>query len=142
MEKLQQVQRYSEQPDTQNIDESEKEERNKRIKKEMSKLSKIFKDADVDEDKRRYLANAISNLAFMSVLLEDLQQDILDKGYIEHYKNGENQYGTKDSTAVKIYNVTLRNFNALIKTLAAFLPTAEDNNDGQDALAQFLMGKS
>ena len=139
---MQQVQRYSEQPDTQNIDESEKEERNKRIKKEMRKLIKIFKDADVDEDKRRYLANAISNLAFMSVLLEDLQQDILEKGYTEHYKNGENQYGTKDSTAVKIYNVTLRNFNALIKTLAAFLPKAEDNNDGQDALAQFLMGKS
>ena len=139
---MQQVQRYSEQPDTKETDESMKEERNKRIKKEMNKLTKIFKDAEVDEDKRRYLSTAISNLAFMSVLLEDLQKDILDKGYIEHYKNGENQYGTKDSTAVKIYNVTLRNFNALIKTLAAFLPKVEDSNDGQDALAQFLMGKS
>ena len=138
---MQQVQRYVEQPDTKEADESTKEERNKRIKKEMNKLTKIFKDAEVDEDKRRYLSTAISNLAFMSVLLEDLQKDILDKGYIEHYKNGENQYGTKDSTAVKIYNVTLRNFNALIKTLAAFLPKVEDNNDGQDALAQFLMGK-
>ena len=138
---MQQVQRYVEQPDTKEADESTKEERNKRIKKEMNKLTKIFKDAEVDEDKRRYLSTAISNLAFMSVLLEDLQKDILEKGYIEHYKNGENQYGTKDSTAVKIYNVTLRNFNALIKTLAAFLPKVEDNNDGQDALAQFLMGK-
>ena len=138
---MQQVQRYVEQPDTKEADESTKEERNKRIKKEMNKLTKIFKDTEVDEDKRRYLSAAISNLAFMSVLLEDLQKDILEKGYIEHYKNGENQYGTKDSTAVKIYNVTLRNFNALIKTLAAFLPKVEDNNDGQDALAQFLMGK-
>ena len=117
-----------------------KTEKEKRIKREKNKLKKIFQEVSSDETTRKYLENAIGNAAFIAVLLEDLREDILENGWTEEYKNGENQYGKKDSVAVKTYNVVIRNYTTLIKTLANFLPASNSEN-GEDKLAQFLMGK-
>lgn len=97
--------------------------KDKRIKKEISKFKKILK--NLDEDKKKILEKLIENVAFMAVTLEELQEQIKEKGCIEKYKNGENQYGYKESTESKVYNSTIKNYNTCIRQLLDQLPKNE-----------------
>lgn len=109
--------------------------KDKRIKKEISKFRKIFK--NLDEDKKKILEKLIENVAFMSVTLEDLQESIKEKGCIEEYKNGENQFGYKESTESKVYNSTIKNYNTCIRQLIDQLPKNE-NTPPEDDFGAFL----
>ena len=113
-------------------------DKNKRIKKEITKLNKIFK--DIEEDRKKAVQKLIENVAFMAATLEDLQNEINEKGFIETYKNGENQFGTKESSAIKIYNSLIRNYNVSLKQLLDQLP--DDNLQPQaDDFDEFLKQK-
>ena len=117
----------------------EKLEKDKRIKAEVTRLRKLFKFYDVDDTTTKVLDKAINSVGFMSILLEDLQEDIKANGYKEKYQNGENQMGWKDSVAVRTYNNTIKSYNTLIKTLQGFLPKADGKKSNGDAFAGFLM---
>ena len=95
-------------------------DKDKRIKKEIAKYKKIFK--DVDEDRKKAVEKLIENVAFMATTLEDLQDSINEKGCIEEYQNGENQYGYKESSEIKVYNSLIRNYNTSVKQLLDQLP--------------------
>ena len=97
-----------------------KKEKDKLIKKEIARLKKIFK--DLDEDKMNTAISLIKNAAFMYVTLEDLQETINSDGAISEYQNGQNQWGTKKSPEVEIYNVMIKNHMAIIKQLSDLLP--------------------
>jgi len=92
----------------------------KRIKKEIAKYNKIFK--DLDEDRKKAVQKLIENVAFMAITLEDLQQSINEKGFVEAYQNGNNQHGYKESSAVKVYNSMIKNYNTSIKQLLDQMP--------------------
>ena len=116
------------------------EEKDKKIKLEMKRLKKLFADNDVDEQTCKVLEKTISNVSFMAIMLEDLQSEINERGYIEEYKNGKDQHCFKDSAAVRTYNNTIKSYTVLLKTLASFLP----NNSAKKAatganLGTFLM---
>lgn len=61
---------------------AEKKELSKddKIKKEMNKLKRIFK--DIRKDRKSLCENLIKNAAFMSVTLEELQEDINNRGTV------------------------------------------------------------
>lgn len=59
----------------------------------------------------------VRNIAFMSVTLEDLANDIAINGVKEKYMNGANQYGYKDRTEVKTYNNMFKNYQSSLKQL-------------------------
>ena len=108
------------------------EEKGKLIKKEMLRLKKIFK--NLEKDKWDTALSLIKNAAFMTITLEDLQETINREGAVSEYQNGENQWGTKKSPEVEIYNTMIKNHMAIIKQLADLLPKdlPKDQEDGFD----------
>ena len=107
------------------------EERELRIKQEKDKLKRQF--SKIDKKKKTLVQRLIENAAFMAVTLEDLQQEINEKGCISEYKNGENQYGTKKAPEVEVYNTMVKNYAAVIRQLTDLLPEGgEVIDDGFD----------
>lgn len=95
-------------------------EKIKLIKTEKEKFSSIIE--VLDSNKQKIAANLIDNIAFVSVTLKDLRDHINAKGIKEEYKNGENQFGFKESVEVKNYNALLKNYLSCIKQLNDMLP--------------------
>src|SRR5690554_742571 len=97
-----------------------KEEKDKLIKKEIRRLKRIFK--DLEKDKMDTAISLINNAAFMTITLMDLQETINQDGSVSTYQNGENQWGTKKSPEVDIYNTMIKNHMNIIKQLTDLLP--------------------
>ena len=114
-------------------------ETDKAIKKEQRKLKKIF--AELPQEKMETLNNLIENVAFMSVTLQDLQQIIKANGAVEKYQNGANQWGYKPSSAIQVYNATMKTYNTSLKLLLNELPAGECKQSAKDELANFLLNK-
>ena len=91
-----------------------------RIKEKIRKLKAIYK--DLDKNKLQAVDSLIRTAAFIIVSLEDLQETINVEGYVDEYKNGENQYGTKQSEAVKTHLAMTKNLTVIIKQLADIAP--------------------
>lgn len=104
--------------------------------KQLRRLEKIFR--DIREDKKETVRNLIENAAFMEIQLADLQKEIAEKGPVSEYKNGENQWGTKKSPEVEIYNTMIKNYMAVVRQLLELLP--EGGADEKDELMSFIGG--
>jgi len=102
------------------------------IKKEIKKISILFK--DLDKNVKKTVESLIQNAAFMAVTLRDLQSTLNENGMITEYQNGENQWGTKKSPEVEIYNAMVKNYITAMKSLNDFLPKEKEVNvsDGFD----------
>jgi hypothetical protein len=107
----------------------------KRVKREIKKLKKIYE--DIPAEQAKLVLRLIENAGFMAVLLEDLQNDIKANGYKEEYKNGANQFGFKRSISADLYQVTIKNYSAIIRQLNDLLPSeAFEVDDGFDAFVR------
>lgn len=117
-----------------NIDISKEE----RISLEIKKLNRLFTKIDVKTKKAvQYL---IKNAAFMAITLEDLQETINTNGIVSEYQNGENQWGTKKSPEVEIYNTMIKNYASVVKQLTDLLPK-QDKPVEDDGFDEFVKGK-
>ena len=94
--------------------------KDQKIKNEYKRLKRIYK--DLDKNKLQAVDSLIKNAAWMSVTLEELQETINDEGYTEEYKNGENQYGRKQSEEVKTHIAMTKNQASIMKVLADLTP--------------------
>lgn len=91
----------------------------------------------VDKDKIKMVEKLIQNVAFMSVALDELKEDIKLYGVKEPYMNGSNQFGFKESIESKTYNTMLKNYMNAVKQLVELLPEKEKKNEGE-ALLKFI----
>ncbi|MBC2722332.1 hypothetical protein [Desulfosporosinus sp.] len=91
-----------------------------RIKKEIQRLKRLFK--NMPKETMNRVLSLITNAAFMTITLEDLQETINREGTVSEYKNGENQFGTKKSPEVEIYNTMVKNHMSIIKQLTDLTP--------------------
>lgn len=114
-------------------------EKNNKIKKEKQMLEKIFK--KIDKNKHKIVEKLIDNVAFMSITLDDLKEDMKINGIKEEYMNGKNQFGFKESVESKTYNNMFKNYMSAIKQLIDLLPADERNNAGEDLLKFIVSGK-
>lgn len=106
--------------------EVEKEE--KKILKTLDRLSKEQIEANKD---------FIHQLAFQSVTLKNLADDIAKNGVKEKYYNGANQWGYKDRTEVKTYNNMFKNYQSAVKQLNELIANTIGNyNDGFDSFGE------
>lgn len=110
----------------------------KKIKAEFNKLKRLFK--EMDKDTMTTVISLIRNAAFMIVTLEDLQETINIIGPVSEYQNGENQFGTKKSPEVEIYNTMIKNHMTIIKQLSDLLPKPAPPIVGDD-LEKFIGAK-
>lgn len=110
----------------------------KQVKKERSRIRRLFFDESkklvIDKNKFEAIQGLISQAAFMGVMLDDLILQMYTIGVTETYKNGANQYGTKESTQSKSYNAMVKNYVTVIRTIADLTPEQEI----KDELMEFL----
>ena len=94
-----------------------------RIRKERERLSEIFK--DLEENKLKTCRALIDRAAFITVSLEDLEEQLNETGWIEYYQNGENQSGMKKAAAADVHISLTKNLNAIVKQLLELVPPAQ-----------------
>ena len=94
-----------------------------RIRKEKERLGEIFK--DLDENKLKTCRALIDRAAFITVSLEDLEEQLNETGWVEEYQNGENQSGMKKAAAADVHISLTKNLNAIIKQLLDMVPPAQ-----------------
>ena len=111
-------------------------DKEKRIKREMTRLNGLFK--KLDPKRKKAVESLIKNAAFMAVTLEDLQNEINENGVTEEYKNGENQFGRKKSSAVEVYNTMIKNQVSVISQLSSMLPKDDPNPTKDDGFDEFV----
>lgn len=95
-------------------------EKQRRIKKEVTRLRKVFK--DIDENKKKLVFATIDDVAFMTITMQDLREKIVRTGTTVKYKNGENQYGTKQSPDAQLYLQMSQKQTQAMKILVDCLP--------------------
>lgn len=111
-----------------------------RIKKEIKRLKKIFN--KLDDDIKKVTQSLIENAAFMSVTLEDLQEVINAEGVISEYQNGANQWGTKKSPEVEVYNTMIKHYMNIIKQLTDLLPKEVEVVEEDDGFEDFINSRT
>lgn len=101
----------------------------KRIEERKQVFLGVF--SSMDADRLKAIQPLIDNVCFMSVVLEDLSKEILEKGVTDKYQNGANQYGIKKSAEVETYNVMVKNFSTLMKQIIDALATLLPNDTAE-----------
>lgn len=96
-------------------------------KKELGRFALTYNAAPKE---RQFLClQLVLNAVFMEEQLTKLQGEIREKGVVSEYKNGENQYGTRKSPEVDVYNAMIKNYTSVIKQLGELLPDAPAADD-------------
>lgn len=99
---------------------TKKLEKEKEIKQEINRINGFLK--EIEPKVKKGVKSLIDNVAYMAVTLRELRDDINQEGLITEYQNGENQFGTKKSPKVEIYNTMVKNYTSSFKTLLDLLP--------------------
>lgn len=88
-------------------------------------------------DERRIVAESlVDELTFMAETLDKLKDTVREKGVVEEFKNGKQEF-LRESPALKAYNTTIQRYGGLYKQLVDMLPKqAQDNADS--ALYEFV----
>lgn len=107
-----------------------------KVKAEKKKLLKFL--SALDENSLKISDSLIENVAFMSVTLSSLMETIKENGIKEEYKNGENQFGYKESVEIKIYNTMQKNYQSAMKLLLDMLTKSGLNNDDKEELKKYF----
>lgn len=102
---------------------SAEEKRRKAIRNEVKRLTLTFK--DIPSEKRRLVKATIEDAAFLTISMQELRDQIAREGMQVEYKNGENQYGTKQSPAVLSYLAMSQKLAAAMKILLDCQPKTE-----------------
>ena len=116
-------------------------EKTKRIKKEVNRLKRLFK--DIDENKKKLVFTTIDDVAFMTITMQDLRETIVREGTTCTYKNGENQYGTKQSPDAQLYLQMSQKQTQAMKILVDCLPkTQKEIVKETDDFKDFVAGRN
>lgn len=94
-----------------------------RVAKEKRRLLKLFK--DLEPNKRQTCLALIDRAAFITVSLQDIEDQLNEIGWTEYYQNGETQSGWKKSAAADVHISLTKNLNAIIKQLLELVPAAQ-----------------
>ena len=109
----------------------------KRVRREKNRLRKFYK--DLDDSRKGIAAGLIERAAFMRVQLEDLEEDIEQKGWTEPFKQGSAPAYDRARPNGQTYNTLNANYQKIIKQLDALLPElpAENPDDDADGFEDF-----
>ena len=94
-----------------------------RIKREKDRLLDIFK--DLEANKLSTCQALIDRAAFITISLEDLEEQLNATGWVEPYQNGENQSGLKKAAAADVHISLTKNLNSIVKQLLELVPPAQ-----------------
>ncbi|MFW5961806.1 MAG: hypothetical protein ACOCRV_02245 [bacterium] len=107
------------------------------INREKEKIINNFKKLEVNQKKLDSAASLIDNAAFMAATLKELQELIKEVGPVTTYKNGENQFGSKQSDEIKTYLSMINKYNSVMKQLFQMLPNDDVDIEKIDVIEEF-----
>src|SRR5690606_33431502 len=96
-----------------------KEEQDKLIEAEKQKLMKLF--SSISEDKKEVAERLINRVAFMTITLEILEDDIKTKGPTYKFEQGSQKMYVENPSQ-KSYNTMINRYNATCNSLFNLLP--------------------
>lgn len=100
----------------------------------MTQLNKMVK--LVADDKKYIAKKLVQEISFMEITLEKLKADIEERGVVELFKQGKQEF-LRESPALKAYNTTIQRYSLLYKQLADLLPK-QAATEANNALQKFL----
>ncbi len=119
---------------------SEYLEKQNRIKKEAARLRRLF--SKIDKQKKSLVFTTIDDVAFMTITMQDLRETIIREGTTVEYKNGENQYGTKQSPDAQLYLQMSQKQTQAMRILVDCLPKTEKAvQQKDDGFEGFVYGR-
>ncbi len=110
-------------------------QRDSKIKRIRSQLFKEYKEL-VPKDNPS-VESTINRMAFLAVHIEEQEKIINRDGTQEEYKNGENQFGLKDSTATKVHDRMFNDFLKAKKQLDDIKPKRDGTSDPAETILNF-----
>ena len=104
------------------------------INKEMRRLNRLFN--KIPKDKKGVVQSLIDSASFQTVILNRLEKHIAEHGTTSEYQNGANQWGTKRSPEVEVYNSMLKNQMGIIRQLTDLIE--KNDVEADDGFNDFL----
>ena len=104
-----------------------------RINREKARLLKVFD--GIDANKLETCQALIDRAAFITVSLQDVEEELNRTGWIEPYQNGEKQSGMKKAAAADVHISLTKNLSTIIKQLLEFVPPAQRKSRLQEMMA-------
>ena len=95
----------------------------KKIKKEYKRLMEVFK--DLEPNKLTTVDALIARAAYITVSLQELEEQLNRDGWVEEYNTGRLQSGMKKSAAAEVHISLTKNLNAIMKQLLDLVPPAQ-----------------
>ena len=81
------------------------------------------------ESNRERAQSLLNKIIFMERQLEKLQAQVRKIGWVEEYRNGENQSGVKKSAVGEAYNSLVKNYITAVRQLEDILADVTDDVD-------------
>lgn len=90
----------------------------------------------IPQDKKQVGNRLVEELLFMQETLEDLKSQIREKGTVEKFEQGKQNF-MRESPALKSYNTTVNRYSQIYKQLTDLLPKVPDTQQS-NALYDFM----
>ena len=114
--------------------------KSERISTEEARLRKNYK--EIKRDKAAIVDGLIRRAAYMRVSLEDMENDLDDKGFYELFSQSESQEPyERERPVARQYQSMNKNYQSIIKQLSDLLPKELPKSDGDDGFESFVMSR-
>ena len=104
-----------------------------RVLREKARLMELFK--DLEPNKLQTCLALIDRAAFITVSLQDLEEQLNEIGWTEYYQNGDKQSGWKKSAAADVHISLTKNLNTTIKQLLDLVPPAKKRSKLEELMS-------
>ena len=105
-----------------------------RVDDEKNRLLALFN--GLDHNKLEVCQALIDRAAYITVSLQDLEDQLNETGWVEPYQNGENQSGMKKAAAADVHISLTKNLNAITKQLLELVPPAQKRSKLEELMRQ------
>lgn len=105
-----------------------------RVKKERKRLLDLFE--DLEPNKLATCQTLIDRAAYITVSLQDLEEELNETGWTEFYQNGEKQSGRKKAAAAEVHISLTKNLNAIMKQLLELVPASKRKSRLQEMMSK------
>ena len=113
--------------------------KDERIKTEDRRLRALFK--DLPKDAKALYDGLLKRAAYMRATLEDYEQDLDEKGYVESFLQSKDLMPyERERPVARLYNAMNKNYQSIIKQLKDALPV-QATVDVTDEMMRFAIRK-
>ncbi|MCK0471404.1 P27 family phage terminase small subunit [Halalkalibacter sp. APA_J-10(15)] len=113
-----------------------KANQDKKIAIEIERLNKIF--ADLSAEKKKVTQRLIERVAFMTITLELLEEQIKNQGAVYKFKNGKQEM-IVEHPAQKSYNTMINRYTSACEKLFSLLPKEPPSTgEEEDGFEEFV----